>query len=79
MAYDPDVLFSGTGADPIEVEAILLEERELSWQVQEDEDSCPVWLPKSQCLEVERRKNGRGQEFITLAVPEWLAIKSGLV
>ena len=50
--------------------------RETDYAVLVGDGGKEVWLPKSQ---IEENVDGEEDECLTLTLPEWLALKSGLI
>jgi hypothetical protein len=65
-----------SGKEMIEITARVVAETEKAVLVTDDE-IVETWLPKSQ-IEYDERLMGR-DETLEFSVPEWLAIKSGLL
>ena len=66
----------------VEVEVEILDDTDGAYLVRLDEDSEEEWIPKSQILDVieEVVEPDTGEiVMMTLELPEWLAIKKGLV
>lgn len=81
--------------DPVELTMIVVHETDAAYLMAETEDHDGMWIPKSMITDLEetsrtkpnvilgetrlRRADHDGAAIVQFSIPEWLALKKGLI